>query len=216
MLGPVLLRRRCPAVPRFDGPALLRDGSLNDHAEHMSIYFRPWTLCLADANDDVSHVANLCGSGSWRAAWRKWVHGGVLSDRLARYVTNFQAVHSLCEQDDGTVDNHGRCDTQQQHRFSGSPHMYMLSVLTQGAHQTVQSATAARIPAPGRPATTSTGLGLRLMVLRGSEKTRLGISHSINAWHRGHVNRNAARSVKSSCQTPAYCHLCRHFYHSKN
>ena len=79
MLGPVLLRRRCPAVPRFDGPALLRDGSLNDHAEHMSMYFRPWTLCLADANDDVSHVANLCGSGSWRAAWRKWVHGGVLS-----------------------------------------------------------------------------------------------------------------------------------------
>ena len=126
------------------------------------------------------------------------------------------AQRSLCEQDDGTVDNHGRCDTQQQHRFSGSPHMYMLSVLTQGAHQTVQSATAARIPAPGRPATTSTGLGLRLMVLRGSKKTRLGISRAINAWHRGHVNRNAARSVESSCQTPAYCHLCRHFYHSKN
>ena len=75
MPGPVLLRRRCPAVPRFDGPALLRDVRLNDHAEHMSIYFRPWTLCLADANDDVSHVANLCGSGSWRAAWKKWVHG---------------------------------------------------------------------------------------------------------------------------------------------
>jgi len=37
MLGPVLLRRRCPAVPRFDGPALLRDGSLNDHAEHVNI-----------------------------------------------------------------------------------------------------------------------------------------------------------------------------------
>ena len=151
---------------------------------------------LADANDDVSHVANLCGSGSWRAAWRKWVHGGVLSDRLARYVTNFQAVHSLCEQDDGTVDNHGRCDTQQQHRFSGSPHMYMLSVLTQGAHQTVQSATAARIPAPGRPATTSTGLGLRLMVLRGSEKTRLGISRVVNALHRGHASQNAARGGK--------------------
>ena len=70
--------------------------------------------------------------------------------------------------------------------------MYMLSVLTQGAHQTVQSATAARIPAPGRPATTSTSLGLRLMVLRGPENTKLGISRAVNAWHWGHVNQNAA------------------------
>lgn len=90
------------------------------------------------------------------------------------------------------------------------------STLTPGVHQTVQSVVAACIPVLGRPATTSTSLGLRLMVLRGSEKTRLGISRAVNAWHRGHVNRNAARSVKSPCQTPAYCHLCRHFYHSKN
>jgi len=107
----VMVKRRCPVVPRFEGPALSYDGSLNDHAEHMSAYFRPWTLTREDANEDVPHVTDLRGPGRWRVSWKKWVEGGVLSDRLARYVTNFQAVHSLREQDDSSVDNHGRRDT---------------------------------------------------------------------------------------------------------
>jgi len=66
------------------------------------------------------------------------------------------------------------------------------STLTPGVHQTVQSVVAACIPVLGRPATTSTSLGLRLMVLRGPENTKLGISRAVNAWHWGHVNQNAA------------------------
>jgi len=72
MLGPVLLRRRCPAVPRFDGPALLRDGSLNDHAEHVNILptmdvvcwqtpmmmYRMWQICVA-----VGHGVLRGGNG---------------------------------------------------------------------------------------------------------------------------------------------------------
>jgi hypothetical protein len=88
----VMVKRRVPAVPKFEGGVLKRGGNKDDNARSMSIYFRPWVLDTnCEPNEHVPHVSNLCEAGlSWRQSWKAWCNGGVLCERVKWYITNFQ------------------------------------------------------------------------------------------------------------------------------
>ena len=60
----VMVRRRVPAVPKFEGRALPLDASMNDNAMHMSIYFRPWVLDARAASTHAPMVTALCIAGA--------------------------------------------------------------------------------------------------------------------------------------------------------
>ena len=88
----VMVRRLRPAVPRFDGRALLLDGNIEAHARHMSVHFRPWVTDASSTSEAVPHVTNLCNEhGMWNTAWRRWNENiGVTSTRTKQCITNFQ------------------------------------------------------------------------------------------------------------------------------
>lgn len=92
----VMVQRAQPAIPRFDGPALAVGGSSDDHARHMSIYFRPWTLMATNASEYTPLITDI-GDGSWSSAWRSYLDGNVLSMRCKHAIQNFQAVFSARE-----------------------------------------------------------------------------------------------------------------------
>ena len=55
-----MVRRLWPAVPRFDGRALLVDGNIEAHARHMimSVCFHPWVTHASSTSEAVPHVTN--------------------------------------------------------------------------------------------------------------------------------------------------------------
>ena len=97
----VIVRRLRPVVPKFQGTVLLKTGTRNDHARHMSVYLRPWVLDGAHASQFVPHLHDLCAEfTTWHQSWVDWCHRGVLSDRAKQIITNFQAVFALRQEDD--------------------------------------------------------------------------------------------------------------------
>ena len=55
----VMVRRRVPAIPKFEGRALPMDACMNDNAMHMSIYFRPWVLDMRAVSSQAPMVTDL-------------------------------------------------------------------------------------------------------------------------------------------------------------
>ena len=97
----VMVRRIRSAVPKFDGAPLLKNGSKNDHARHMSVFFRPWTLDEDHVDEHVPHAINLCSDDvAWQDAWVQWCNGNVLSQQSKHLIINFQAVFCMRQEDD--------------------------------------------------------------------------------------------------------------------
>lgn len=97
----VMVRRLKPAVPRFQGPPLLNGGTPEDHARHMSVYFRPWVLDEAHSTKHVPHAGALRSEGqSWLKTWQQWCDGHVHNERSKWYITNFQAAFSMRQEED--------------------------------------------------------------------------------------------------------------------
>ena len=99
----VMVRRVRPAVPRFQGKVLSWNGTHDDHACHMSIYFRPWVLDAEYSSTHVPYVTGLRNQGlTWKQSWVQWCDGHVLSEHGKWYITNFQAVFSTRQEDESS------------------------------------------------------------------------------------------------------------------
>ena len=107
-----------PAVPKFEGHALLKGGCTEDHLHFMSIYFRPWVLdkSYCDQSGLVQHITDLKKiHQTWTQSWDEWIGvsndvskdvpksgskgGWVLSNRSKRFIHNFQCVYSARAED---------------------------------------------------------------------------------------------------------------------
>ena len=78
----------------------------------MSVYLRPWVLHRDMVSAHVPHITELHAQNeSWRASWKKWNSGHLLSERSRQIVTNFQAVFSLRQEDSVSDDASKRRDT---------------------------------------------------------------------------------------------------------
>ena len=96
-----MVRRIRSVVPKFDGAPLLKNGSKNDHARHMSVFFRPWTLDEDHVDEHVPHAINLFSDDvAWQDAWVQWCNGNVLSQQSKHLIINFQAVFCMRQEDD--------------------------------------------------------------------------------------------------------------------
>ena len=92
-----LLRRRPRSVcPRFGFCPTPRR-----HAEHReenarvtAVYFRPWTLRVAAAEQHVPEASQLREENeNWEEALRRWLNGNILSQEARNHVANFLSVY---------------------------------------------------------------------------------------------------------------------------
>ena len=96
----VMVRHLRPAVPKFEGYALLKGGCTDDHLHHMCIYIRPWVLLQEQSDQHVVLLSNMRSKdSSWTRCWLDWIDGNVLSVRSKTFIHNFQCVFSEREED---------------------------------------------------------------------------------------------------------------------
>ena len=94
-----LLRRR----PRSVCPHFGFCPTPRRHAEHReenarvtAVYFRPWTLRVAVAEQHVPVGSQLReGSETWEEALRQWLNGNILSQEARNHVANFLSVYRV-------------------------------------------------------------------------------------------------------------------------
>ena len=94
----ILTRERVPCVPTLGGAPVPRHKVAEESRAAMitMTYFRPWTLRVADADEDVPFAGNLRPvSDSWQSAVGTWLDGNIVSEDSKRYVSNLISVHRM-------------------------------------------------------------------------------------------------------------------------
>ena len=84
-----------PVVPDFRSCLWPRDrsGEAERNARMVMIYFHPWTLATADADEQSPLLSELRGPhASWAEAQTAWFERGVLHREAQRYVRNYLNV----------------------------------------------------------------------------------------------------------------------------
>lgn len=84
----IMVRRKSPAIPRFDGRVLAPSGSANQHAKHLSVYFRPWSMISGISNSPLLSEISF-DEQSWLKSWNKHLTDGVNSYHIKQVIQNF-------------------------------------------------------------------------------------------------------------------------------
>jgi len=103
----VLRRRSRPRVPTFAGAPVPRRsvGEQERAAMITQVYFHPWTLRAAEADEHVKYAGSLREQDtSWHQCLEKWLNGNLLCEEAKRYVGNFLAVYRVRPKDDSLED----------------------------------------------------------------------------------------------------------------